>query len=179
MVTPILKKSKKYWNFRYTFSVLSFSCFFNFLVFKLLTTSSYYGCWNFKKDGMKVTKKWGVIPYRQNSQGKVEFLIVSTAGGKWVFPKGNLIKRLGPTRTAQLEAYEEAGIAGDISPSPYTIKVGTTKFFFYPLQVSKVFKDWPESNVRARKWVRPKEAANYLRRRPFKQMLRTATMELV
>jgi len=127
---------------------------------------------------MKISKKWGVIPYRENAEGKIEFLIVSTSRGKWVFPKGNLIKRLGPSRTAQLEAYEEAGIAGSISSSPYSTRVGSTKFFFYPLKVSRIFKDWPESTFRARKWVLPKEAGLYLRRKPFKQMLKTATAEL-
>ena len=59
-------------------------------------------------------KKWGVIPFRGTDRENLEFMIVSTKGGKWGLPKGNLMNKLGPRRTALQEAYEEAGILGTI-----------------------------------------------------------------
>ena len=128
---------------------------------------------------MKKTSKWGVIPYKYDSKGCVKFLLVSTLRGKWVFPKGNLIKKLGPNRTAKLEAYEEAGVAGAIWKKAFTIKVGSKKFFFFPMAVSKVFNDWPEATFRARKWVDPLEAGKLLDRKPYNRVLTMAIDTLV
>lgn len=59
--------------------------------------------------------KWGVIPYRFLEEGGVEVLLITTKSKSWGLPKGNMIRRLGPTRTAMVEAYEEAGIAGKVN----------------------------------------------------------------
>ena len=127
---------------------------------------------------MKKITKWGVIPFRYNSVGSLEFLLVSTLRGNWVFPKGNLIKRLGPGRTAKLEAYEEAGVSGKISVQAFRCKVNSRKFFFYMLEVSQVFNDWPESNFRARKWVSPEKANKLLHKNPYRELLELAINEL-
>ena len=83
--------------------------------------------------------KLGVIPYRNLKCGKFEILLVTTLGGKWSLPKGNLIKRLGPTRTAQLEAYEEAGISGKIIDQPPFIRKAKQTIHLLPFQGSQGF----------------------------------------
>ena len=67
---------------------------------------------DFKK--VKANAKWGVVPFRVLASEKVEVLIISTRQKNWSFPKGNLMKDIGPRRTALLEAYEEAGIDGNL-----------------------------------------------------------------
>jgi 8-oxo-dGTP pyrophosphatase MutT (NUDIX family) len=42
----------------------------------------------------------------------IEFLLVRTRGGRWIFPKGNAEPGLTHARAAALEAFEEAGVHG-------------------------------------------------------------------
>lgn len=44
----------------------------------------------------------------------VEFLLVKTSSGKWTFPKGRIEPVLGATASAAREAWEEAGVRGQI-----------------------------------------------------------------
>ena len=74
----------------------------------------------------KAKPKWGVIPFRIKDSEIIEVLIISTRRKNWSFPKGNLIKTIGPERTALLEAYEEAGIEGTLYPSPLLCPIGRT-----------------------------------------------------
>ena len=53
--------------------------------------------------------------------------------------EGNLIKRLGPTRTAQLEAYEEAGISGKIIDQPLSFERQKQTIHLLPFQGSQGF----------------------------------------
>ncbi len=44
--------------------------------------------------------------------GAIEFLLVHTRGGRWIFPKGNAEPGLTHAQAAALEAFEEAGVHG-------------------------------------------------------------------
>ncbi len=44
--------------------------------------------------------------------GAIEFLLVRTRGGRWIFPKGNAEPALTHAQAAALEAFEEAGVHG-------------------------------------------------------------------
>jgi 8-oxo-dGTP pyrophosphatase MutT (NUDIX family) len=111
---------------------------------------------------VKPNSKWGVIPYRYLESGKIEILIISTRRKNWSLPKGNLIKNIGPQRTALLEAYEEAGIDGILQSNPIVCSIGPTRIYFFPMEVSKTLDHWPESNFRKRKWVQVSKAKNIL-----------------
>ena len=52
------------------------------------------------------------------SQG-LEFLLVQTRGGRWIFPKGGVEPGLTQARSAALEAFEEAGVHGRIEEMPF------------------------------------------------------------
>ena len=65
---------------------------------------------------MKKSVKTGVVATRTRN-GFREVLLVSTKKNRWGLPKGNLIPRLGKKRTALEEAYEEAGVLGEIRNS--------------------------------------------------------------
>ena len=51
------------------------------------------------------------ICYRIGKSG-IEFLLVQTGGGRWIFPKGNVEPGLTHAQSAALEAFEEAGVHG-------------------------------------------------------------------
>ena len=126
-------------------------------------------------EGLKKVKsnsKWGVIPYRTNSSGKIEVLVISTKRKNWSLPKGNLMKRIGPARTAQLEAYEEAGIEGALASKPIPCSIGRTCIYLYPMAVSKVFENWPEASFRKRKWIELSKACHILHHRAMGKVLR-------
>ena len=116
-------------------------------------------------------KKWGVIPFRGTGRENLEFMIVSTKGGKWGLPKGNLMNKLGPRRTALQEAYEEAGILGTIVDKKLSKKVRGKKMAFYPMEVKNEFSVCPESEWRKRKWIRSNEATNYLSSNSLRSLL--------
>lgn len=50
----------------------------------------------------------------------IEFLLVRTTGGRWTFPKGKVKPDEESWFAAQREAFEEAGVSGDIEHQPFT-----------------------------------------------------------
>lgn len=57
--------------------------------------------------------------YRRQG-GAIEFLLIRTSGRRWMFPKGGVEPGETPARAAQREAFEEAGVAGRVSPDCLT-----------------------------------------------------------
>ena len=58
------------------------------------------------------------VCYRRKA-GKLQFLLVSTSGGKWTFPKGCIDHGVSERETAAREAMEEAGALGRIEPQHF------------------------------------------------------------
>ncbi len=51
--------------------------------------------------------------------GEIEFLLVETRGGRWIFPKGSAEPGLTHAQAAALEAFEEAGVHGRIEEASF------------------------------------------------------------
>jgi 8-oxo-dGTP pyrophosphatase MutT (NUDIX family) len=49
----------------------------------------------------------------------LEFLLVQSRGGRWIFPKGGVEAGLTQAQSAALEAFEEAGVHGRIEEMPF------------------------------------------------------------
>ena len=120
---------------------------------------------------MAKDKKWGVVPYRKK-KGKLKVLLITTRNDNWGLPKGNLIKKIGARKTALREAYEEAGIVGEIKgkgkkfwPAP------GESIYFWPMTVEKELNRWPERNYRTRKWVKPSKALQLIKRKAYKKAI--------
>jgi 8-oxo-dGTP pyrophosphatase MutT (NUDIX family) len=106
----------------------------------------------------------GVIPYRVNN-GVLEILLITTVKKKkWIIPKGYVEFNLSPFESAKKEAFEEAGIIG----SNETYELGTielkkgngiTHMKIFSMEVTKVLDDYPEKELRKRKWFDSKEAS--------------------
>lgn len=58
------------------------------------------------------------VCYRMSSRG-LEFLLVQTRSGRWIFPKGGVEPGLTQAQSAALEAFEEAGVHGRIEEMPF------------------------------------------------------------
>lgn len=98
-----------------------------------------------------------VIPFRV-IEGKLELLMVtSMKKQKWIFPKGYIEFNLSAFESAKKEAYEEAGVVGEnetVELGSFRLKkkneVALLKVF--SMEVTKELKEYPEKNLRKRKW---------------------------
>jgi 8-oxo-dGTP pyrophosphatase MutT (NUDIX family) len=108
-----------------------------------------------------------IIPYRIRD-GNFEILIITTRSSKkWTIPKGLIEDNLTPEESAEQEGYEEAGIKGIINPRiigeyQYQKWGGICSVKVYPLEITQIMADWPESYFRKRKWIRLDEVQNYI-----------------
>jgi 8-oxo-dGTP pyrophosphatase MutT (NUDIX family) len=59
----------------------------------------------------KKRQEVAAVCYRVGKRG-IEFLLVQTTGGRWIFPKGGVEPGLTHAQSAALEAFEEAGVHG-------------------------------------------------------------------
>ncbi|MBU1186730.1 MAG: NUDIX hydrolase [Acidobacteria bacterium] len=122
----------------------------------------------------------GVIPYRMNGN-RPEFLLITTRTRKhWIFPKG--IVEPGQTfkETARREAFEEAGVSGRIHPEPlgtycFPKWKGVCRVTVFGMEVEKTEEDWPEKNIRVRRWFSPEEAADGIHHPDLASLCRTLT----
>jgi 8-oxo-dGTP pyrophosphatase MutT (NUDIX family) len=123
-----------------------------------------------KKSGAKPRRQYGALPYRRGEAGAVEILLVTSRETKrWVIPKGWPMKGRKPAAVAKREAFEEAGVLGEIGKRalgsylydkrlkpdvavPCKVKV-------FPLEVREDLQDWPERREREERWFSPGEAA--------------------
>ena len=106
----------------------------------------------------------GVIPYRKKN-GKTEVLLVtSIRRKKWIIPKGFIEYNMSPFQSAKKEAFEEAGVRGSNTTKilgSYTVRKNGSELLtkIYSMKVTRVFKDYPEKNLRKRKWYSVYDAA--------------------
>ena len=99
-------------------------------------------------------------------------LLITTKSKKWGLPKGNMIRKLGPSRTALVEAFEEAGIAGKVNKEAIQCMHKNTCLNLYPMLVTKVYSSWPEESKRSRKWVKLSEATQIIGRKELRKTLK-------
>lgn len=106
--------------------------------------------------------------YRQGSNDLEILLITSRKGKKWILPKGNPIDAMTNAQSAQQEAYEEAGVRGDVDEECIGI-VQTTKnlgngfrskidLHIYALSVTSIEENFPEKGQRKIEWLTLKQA---------------------
>jgi 8-oxo-dGTP pyrophosphatase MutT (NUDIX family) len=106
----------------------------------------------------------GVIPYRKK-EGRTEVLLVTSIRKKnWIVPKGFIEYNMSPFQSAKKEAFEEAGVKGSNSTKilgSYKVRKNGSELLtkIYSMKVTRVFKDYPEKNLRKRKWFSVYDAA--------------------
>jgi 8-oxo-dGTP pyrophosphatase MutT (NUDIX family) len=72
------------------------------------------------------------ICYRRTADS-VEFLLVNTNGGaKWTFPKGAPERSMSHSQAAAREAFEEAGVRGEIEPRHFHLYLYSKGVFWRP-----------------------------------------------
>ena len=127
-------------------------------------------------------KQYAALPWRYSGARREVLLISSRDTGRWVIPKGCPIKGLSPAETAAREAYEEAGLGGQISKKPIGAfeygkrldngAVQATKVEVFALEQMVQHKDWPEQGQRKLQWFSIPEAAEAVQEPELKDIIR-------
>ena len=104
-----------------------------------------------------------IIPFKIENEELKILLITSIRKKKWIIPKGFIEFNLSPFESAKKEAFEEAGVIGtnetfELGSFNLNKYGGLTKIIVYSMEVEKFKEDYPEKNLRKRKWFSVKEA---------------------
>ena len=104
-----------------------------------------------------------VIPYRIKDKELQILLITSIRRKKWIIPKGFIEFNFTAFESAKKEAYEEAGAIGTNETKELGFFIsdkydGDTKIIVYSMEVEKLKEEYPEMNMRKRKWFPAEEA---------------------
>ncbi|MCU7829122.1 MAG: histidine phosphatase family protein [Candidatus Thiodiazotropha sp. (ex Myrtea sp. 'scaly one' KF741663)] len=125
-----------------------------------------------------------VIPYRMND-GQLEILVVRSSKCKhWVVPKGVSDPATSLQASAAKEAFEEAGVEGEVGEQA----LGSYKYEkwgadctvqVYPMAVNKIIPEtaWEESH-RGREWLSPKQAMKRVKQSELKPMIQALAEQL-
>lgn len=119
----------------------------------------------------------GVLAYRRRRKsGEPLILMISKRRSKkWGIPKGKVEPYLNFGESAAKEAFEEAGLIGQVSPHSIGVfrmrKRNATnpqvqrivEVWIYLLEVTETLTNWPEKGKRQIKWVSCEAAARHLR----------------
>jgi len=114
-------------------------------------------------------RQFAALPFMQRERQTVVMLVTSRETGRWVLPKGWAEKGSTGPELAAKEAFEEAGILGEVAAEPvgtygYTKRLTgarevTCEVEVFPLRVDCLLDDWPERTQRKREWFTPAQAA--------------------
>jgi 8-oxo-dGTP pyrophosphatase MutT (NUDIX family) len=118
----------------------------------------------------KGDRQYAVLPWRIGESGEREImLLTSRETRRWVIPKGWPMKGKKPAQAAAQEAYEEAGLIGEIvgkrpiGTYHYSKRTEQSDLLcevrVYLLRVEKQLEDWPEKQHRSTAWFDAAKAA--------------------
>lgn len=96
-------------------------------------------------------------------------LITSLRSRRWILPKGWVEPAMSPADNAAREAFEEAGITGEVAAQPagsyHYLKAKRdgsglpVRVEVFGLRVIRQCEEWPEKGARELAWLRPERAA--------------------
>ncbi len=131
---------------------------------------------------MKPLKQIAALPYVETERSLLVLLITSRGMGRLTIPKGWPTPRLSNAELAAREAFEEAGVAGQVSRQPMSSFIYTKRLHLfswircrvevYLLHAERQHPSWPEKESRRFMWVEPSKAATLVREPQLAGVLR-------
>jgi 8-oxo-dGTP pyrophosphatase MutT (NUDIX family) len=131
----------------------------------------------------KIEQQVAALPYRRRGKGLQVLLITSRETRRWVIPKGWPMKGKKDWNAAAIEAFEEAGIKGEIGHKTIgfyhyvkrlRVRDLDCEVVVYPLEVRKLLDKWPEKRERQRKWFDAAKAATLVDEDGLKAIIEAA-----
>lgn len=139
--------------------------------------------------GTDCRTQYGAVCWRMH-RGKVEVLLITSRDtGRWIIPKGWPISGMSPADTAAREAWEEAGVEGEVlaetlgafgydkTLAPRGSAAGAEprsvpcSVQVYGLRVAGLKDKFPEKKERRRKWFGLEKAARKVAEPELRQLL--------
>jgi len=114
------------------------------------------------------TVQAAAIAWTHEQQRGTVICLVSARSGGWTLPKGHVDPGNLPHESAAIEAYEEAGVIGEVlQPAigfyDYTKSSGKRcRVIVFPLRVTTILDRWHEEYSRERIWIEPAEIEHWL-----------------
>lgn len=123
------------------------------------------------------------LPWRRGADGIEILLVTSRETRRWVTPKGGRMPGLTDSEAAAVEAFEEAGVEGEVTEEP----LGTFRYLkvlkrraarwcvvlIYPLEVRILHETWKEQGQRDRVWMGQEQAAACVGEVDLAELIRT------
>ena len=131
-----------------------------------------------------VVPQAAAVPLRVGASGRIEVLLVTSRGGKrWIVPKGMTWFRRDPSATAKKEAYEEAGVGGEVTREAigsyeYRKRAARYRVAVYAMRVTREYDDWPERKVRRRRWATRADALRLVKQKRLRALIDEAISSL-
>ena len=127
-------------------------------------------------------RQFGALAYRVDGEEGLQILLVTSRDtGRWVVPKGNPMLHRSGAETAAEEAFEEAGVRGEIGTRPIgsfryrkrtrLLLAVTAEVRLFPLRVEQLLEQWPERHQRRRQWFSREEAAAAVAERGLRRLI--------
>jgi 8-oxo-dGTP pyrophosphatase MutT (NUDIX family) len=128
-----------------------------------------------------VRTQFAALCYRVIEDQPQVMLVTSLKSGRWILPKGWPERGLTPAQSVAREAWEEAGVIGEMHETALGlfsyVKLGDKRplpciALVYPLRVQSLSDDFPEAGRRKRAWFGRKKAAAVVREPELAHLLR-------
>jgi 8-oxo-dGTP pyrophosphatase MutT (NUDIX family) len=128
------------------------------------------------RDSETSPRQVAAIPVRTSDSRAKVCIIRRKSSRKWGIPKGFIDPGHSREQAALTEAYEEAGLSGEIigkSIGTYDYKKGsvTLTVAVFLMQVSEEHPTWPEMDFRERRWCSLTEARSLLKNHKVRPLL--------
>jgi 8-oxo-dGTP pyrophosphatase MutT (NUDIX family) len=132
----------------------------------------------------------GALCWRRTAKGALRVLLItSRETGRWVIPKGWPMRNRTEAEAAAREAFEEAGVTGEIGARSLGL-YGYPKVLarghsipcvvrVFPLEVRERLAKFPEAGQRKLKWFSPAKAARSVQEPELAQIIRGFQPEAV
>ena len=106
-------------------------------------------------------------------------VVTSRSGKRWVVPKGCLEPGKTVAEIALQEAWEEAGLTGELEPEPvgsyvYSKLGSTYHVTVFRMDVTECALDWPERDLRERMWLTRSQALLQIDDPGLRELIRRA-----
>jgi 8-oxo-dGTP pyrophosphatase MutT (NUDIX family) len=123
-----------------------------------------------------IYKQAAALPFRYWNNRLQIMLITSRKAKRWIIPKNLMEDGLSPAELAVKEAYEEAGIAGNISERSlglyhYEKWNGICRVEVFTLFTCTILDEWPEDTFRFRQWFDAREVPNLITNEELKALI--------